>query len=143
MDSVKVDAMTELSQAQYALNFARAYEPNNIPACKRQLRAAQRVMRKVQPPLRLPHIRELASLLSGLKRDIDDDYRAHEDDDKPGMSVTIGWSEDGAWSYQTGDNSFTGGAYGYPHWATVNLYRRANCQELARDIRRQLTECVD
>lgn len=89
----------------------------------------------------LPTIREIASLLKSLKADIGDEYRAFEDDTVPGMSVTIGWTpETGGWSYQTGDNSFTGGAYGHPVWATVPLYRRSNCRTLAREAIDELSD---
>lgn len=94
---------------------------------------------------RLPSLKELAALLRSLKANIDDDYRASDDpdDDTPGICVTVGWSpENGDWSYQTGDNSFTGGAYGHPHWGVVSLYRRSNCRDLARDIQDQLADYV-
>lgn len=90
---------------------------------------------------KLPSICNLASLLTQLKRDIGDDYRADDDIDYPSMSVTIGWSsETGNWSWQTGDNSYTGGAYSYPHWAVITLDRKSNCRELARDVQDQLAE---
>lgn len=90
---------------------------------------------------RLPTIKELSALVRHVKADIAKDYRAFEDDDKPGIQLTIGWSaESGEWGYQTGDNSYTGGAYHYPHWAVVGVYRRSNSIELARDIQSQLFE---
>lgn len=70
--------------------------------------------------------------------DIGDEYRASEDpdDDTPGMCVTFGANtrmpgESWDWSYQTGDNSYTGGAYGYPHWGVCYLYRDSDVNELA------------
>lgn len=79
--------------------------------------------------------RELRSLLVALKRDIWDDYRAHEDDTAPGMQITIGVSADlSEWNYQTGDNSYTGGAYSFPYWGVGALYRRSNSRDLARAI---------
>lgn len=89
-------------------------------------------------PLTIARVRnEWARLLRSLKPDICDDYRASEDDETPGMQVTFGVTlgEDGSlsWSYQTGDNSFTGGAYGHPVWAVVSLYRRSNSRELAKE----------
>ena len=104
---------------------------------------------------KLPTITEIRARLVSLKSDIGDDYRASDDSDDtlPGMCVTIGctpgrWDKDSfpkefipcSWSYQTGDNSFTGGAYGHPDWAVVSLYRRSNCTELARDVINQLAE---
>ena len=76
-------------------------------------------------------VNEWARLLRALKVDIADDYRA-SDDSQPGMRVTFGLSADGSWSYQTGDNSFTGGAYGHPFWGVISLYRRGNCKDLAQ-----------
>ena len=90
---------------------------------------------------KLPTVTELSGLVKAVKRTIRDEYRAWEDDDQPGIQLTIGWSdESGEWSYQTGDNSYAGGAYHYPHWAVVGVYRRSNSTELARDIRDQLHE---
>ena len=91
---------------------------------------------------RLPTIADLARLFSALKPEIHDDYRAFEEDDDsntPSMQVTIGWTpESGAWDYQTGDNSYSGGAYLHPHWAVVALYRRSNVRDLAREVQDQL-----
>ena len=90
-------------------------------------------------PAKLPALGELTQLLIAVKRTIAPDYRAFEDDDIPGIQVTVGWSPDtGDWSYQTGDNSYTGGAYCYPVWGVVAVYRRSNCRELAGDIQCQL-----
>ena len=93
---------------------------------------------------RLPGItiKEVKQLLVSLKSDICDDYRIDDQDDLPGMMVTIGYSLNGDWDYQTGDNSFTGVAYDYPHWAVVYLYRRSNSLELARDVIDQLWELI-
>lgn len=97
----------------------------------------------------LPSIKDLSALLKDLKPTIGDDYRPQgfdydeEGDGLPGMTVTIGWSEKtGEWAFQTGDNSYTGGAYCYPHWAVVDLYRRSDTRAMARDIRQQLADCV-
>lgn len=106
----------------------------------------------------LPGIKELSALLKTLKLAIHDDYRYqgfeesdYEDGGRkigglpglPSMTVTIGWSDEtGEWNYQTGDNSYTGGAYCYPHWAVVDLYRRSDSRDLARDIRSQLVDLV-
>lgn len=78
---------------------------------------------------------EIAELLRILIGDIDDDFRATEDpsDDEPGMCVTFGTTDLSSWSYQTGDNSFTGGCYGCPYWACVYLHRDSNCAALAAE----------
>jgi hypothetical protein len=90
---------------------------------------------------KLPTIKDLTELFGSLKPHIHDDYRAEgcEDADTPSMDVTVGWTpETSAWSYQTGDNSYTGGAYGHPHWAVVTLTRRSNSRDLAHEVREQL-----
>ena len=99
--------------------------------------------------MKLPLIKDLAELIKSLKPTIGDEYRAYEtlgddeDDRIPSMLLTVGWSaESGEWDWQTGDNSYTGGAYFYPTWATVAIYRRSNSKELARDIRNQLSEAI-
>jgi hypothetical protein len=86
-------------------------------------------------------ISEMYALVRHVKRQIDDYYRIDRGDDKPGIQLTVGANDDlTAWAYQTGDNSFTGGAYGFPNWAVVGVYRASNCREIARDIIEQLAE---
>lgn len=79
-------------------------------------------------------VNQWAALLRLLKRDIGDEYRRPGDpeDTTPGMLVTFGLDERGGWSYQTGDNSYTGGAYGFHYWGLAYLNRRSNCKELAQ-----------
>ena len=79
-------------------------------------------------------VNQWAALLRLLKRDIADDYRVEgcEDSSFLTMQVTFGLDASGAWYYQTGDNSFTGGAYGYTAWGIAHLTRRSNCKELAQ-----------
>jgi hypothetical protein len=77
-------------------------------------------------------VNQWAALLRLLKRDIGDDYRCDEEATTPSMLITFGLSDDGSWNYQTGDNSFTGGAYGHPYWGLTYLDRRSNCKELAQ-----------
>ncbi len=113
-------------------------------------------MKTIEQQLNLM-VKEWRSLFIELKKQIGDDYRANEEDDCPGMCVTIGFtpeSEDkdaswsgisfcaGGWGYQTGDNSFSGGAYGHPHWAVISLYRTSNSTELANDCADQIAELV-
>ena len=89
---------------------------------------------------------EVKTLLFNLIPSIEDDYRCTDDpednedneDGEPGICVTVGATiaEDGeiSWSYQTGDNSFTGGAYGHPVWGVGYLYRGSNPEEIAKGI---------
>ena len=93
---------------------------------------------------KLPLVKDLRALFIALKQDIGDDYRCTLDSGcPPSMDVTIGWDpETGDWNYQTGGNDYTGGAYGYRHWAVVYLDRRSNSTEMAREVREQLMELV-
>lgn len=91
--------------------------------------------------------REITRLLISLKPQIADDYRATDDpdDNTPGVCVTVGASfKDGeiCWSYQTGDNSFSGGAYGHPFWGVVYLNRRSNSKELAKDCVNEIADAM-
>lgn len=88
-----------------------------------------------------PTIKELAELVRAIKREISDEYRAFEDDDAPGIQLTIGHDPaTGDWSYQTGDNSYTGGAYHYPNWAITGVYRSTNSRDTARELINELVE---
>ena len=84
---------------------------------------------------------ELYELCRAVKKDIADDYRAFEEDEVPGIQLTVACNDDmSKWGYQTGDNSYSGGAYFCPHWAVVGVYRSSNCRELATEILDQLIE---
>lgn len=90
-----------------------------------------------------------AMLIAGLIPQIDDDFRASDDpdDDTPAMQLTIGFTPatdttEYSWHYQTGDNSFSGGAYSHPHWSVVTILRDSNPQDVAEEIATQLAELV-
>ena len=89
--------------------------------------------------------KQIASLLVQLKTDIGDEYRASDDpdDDTPGMMVTFATdAKETNWTYQTGDNSYSGGCYFYPFWSVVYLYRDSNCRELARQAINELRDQI-
>lgn len=91
--------------------------------------------------MRYPTIKALSNLFIAMKSSIEDEFRASDYDTLPSMQVTIGFDrETGKWAYQTGDNSFSGAAYGFNEWAVVSLYRRSNSKDLARDVLNQLHE---
>jgi hypothetical protein len=98
---------------------------------------------EVVPKPQLPSWSELERLVSHLKAEIRDEYRASEDDDEPGVQLTVGWDGKKDWSAQSGDNSFTGGAYGYQYWAVVSVYRDTKTVDLVGDICDQLEEVSD
>lgn len=70
---------------------------------------------------------------------------AYLDSNQRDLDITVGVTpEEGGfdWNYQTGDNSFTGGAYGHPHWVLLYLTRRSNCRELSKEAVSQLRELL-
>lgn len=89
--------------------------------------------------MKYPTIKDLYQLCRDVKESIADDYRADAEETRPSELLTVGADETG-WSWQTGDNSFTGGAYGYPFWGVVGVYRDSNCMTLAREIKDQLED---
>jgi len=88
--------------------------------------------------IQLPTQRELQKELTRLKNYIDPDC-IELDEDKPSMEITLAADSTG-YALQTGDNSFTGPAYGFQHWAVVWLYSDSNCLDLAKDLIEQVKE---
>ena len=85
--------------------------------------------------------KELYPLVKAIKGDIEDDFLAFEEDEEPGIQITVGYDpEDDTWDYQTGDNSFSGNAYFYPIWGVVGVYRNSNCREVAKELIEQIAE---
>ena len=92
--------------------------------------------------MKLPTIKVLAELVSGIKSTIADDYRAFENSEEPSIQLTVGIDDAGGWDYQTGDNSYSGAAYHYPHWAVTAVYRNSNCREVAKEIQEELANIM-
>lgn len=60
-----------------------------------------------------------------------------------GLGLTVACTSDGTrWDYQTGDNSFTGGAYSLPHWAVVTINEDSNATDVLADVVGQLEELI-
>ena len=86
-------------------------------------------------------IKDLYEIVKCVKKSISDEYRAYEEDEEPGILLTVGYDpEKDDWSYQTGDNSFMGAAYHYPHWGVVGVYKNSNCREVAKEAINQIKE---
>ncbi len=84
-------------------------------------------------------------LIASLIADIADDYRApdSDEDDAPSMQITIACNSDlETWGWQSGDNSHTGGAYGFQHWAVLTAYRDSDPRELADEAANQLGDMI-
>ena len=93
--------------------------------------------------------KQLVPLIKELKGQIGDDYRASDDpfDNTPAMAITIGFTpetedSDFSWSYQTGDNSYTGGAYGHATWGLGTITRRCNSKQVAKEICDDVANCL-
>ena len=57
------------------------------------------------------------------------------------VTLTVGADGEGKdFGAQTGDNSYTGSAYGYPHWAVVYIGLGDKPKDVARDIQNQISE---
>ena len=93
-----------------------------------------------KPGPNFPSVAELASLVSDVKKDIRDANEQDEEDDVPGIHLTVGADGKGKWSYQTGDNSYSGGAYGFRHWGQCDVYPGTNPREAAQEILGELRE---
>lgn len=64
-----------------------------------------------------------------------------QDDDDHSVQLTVGLNDAGTeWGYQTGDNSFTGGAYSSPHWAVVYFDSETNADSLLEDLLRDIED---
>ena len=61
------------------------------------------------------------------------------DDDAIGLQLTIGTDGSG-FGFQTGDNSFTGGAYGFPVWGVSWVTPDTDATELADYIVEEIKE---
>lgn len=85
----------------------------------------------------------LVSLLKALIPDIQDEYKESEED-LPSIHITISINDDcSTWSYQTGNNSYTGSCYGDPYWGIGDLYRESDCNELAEELINNLASAIE
>jgi len=91
----------------------------------------------------LPSLRQnLYRLFVEIKKDYDwsfHDRHCGNGEEAAWIDITVGCTfkfGEGivTWSYQTGDNSSTGGACGHPEWFTTSLARRSNCKDVASDL---------
>lgn len=92
--------------------------------------------------MKLPTIKEIAALCSQVKSTIEPEFRAYEDDEIPGILLTVGADGEGGWNYQTGDTQFSGGAYGFHHWGQAGIHKNTNCREAARTILDEIRESI-
>lgn len=78
---------------------------------------------------------------------IGDEYRAHEESEEPSMAVTVGCecpsADSMSWNYQTGDISFSGGAYLFEFWGSADLHRDTKPEDFADEVISSLEENDD
>ena len=90
-----------------------------------------------------PTIKDVSALIRAVKSEISDEYRAFDDDEMPGIQLTIACNDDCSdWTYQTGDNSYSGSCYFFPHWAVAGIYRNSNSREIARYLISELHDLL-
>lgn len=98
--------------------------------------------------LQLPRKSDLIESLQEIKTEIEDDMideasleeaKMYGVQPQPYIQVTLACDERG-YALQTGDNSYSGGAYFYRHWGVGNLYRDSDVVELADDL---INQCED
>ncbi len=81
-------------------------------------------------------IKEITSLFASLKKC----YKEYLEE---GLDVTVATTDGREWDYQTGDNSYTGGAYGLRHWAVITLFKESHCGKLAAEVVNELRGYVE
>jgi hypothetical protein len=89
-----------------------------------------------------PRVKDIAEVVRGLagRMDLKEFVECEDCDEYHGMDLTVGWSLDGRWSWQTGDNSFTGSAYYHPHWAVVTLDPSMKTVRASRAVAREIID---
>jgi hypothetical protein len=61
--------------------------------------------------------------------------------DKEGLDLTVAYDpKSKEWSYQTGDNSYSGAAYLYPIWGVTTIFPRSKSKDLAREVINQIQD---
>lgn len=88
---------------------------------------------------------DLIPVIKEVQAQILSDCRAFEEDEIPGIQITVGTTmKADAWDYQTGDNSYSGNAYFFPVWGIAGVYEdsdpREKAQEICEDILNQIPE---
>ena len=89
---------------------------------------------------------DLILLIDSVRAQIDDDCMQEGDDPTdytPSIQLTISTNDSlSEWSYQTGDNSYTGSCYHHPHWGVGYVTEECDASELADDLIDQLLDLV-
>ena len=89
-----------------------------------------------------PMIEEVEKLLLSFIEEIDDECRASDEDETPGIQITIATNDGQDFVWQSGDNSYTGSCYHCQHWSVIYLYPDSDCKALAIDAVNELFELI-
>tara|TARA_B100001250_G_scaffold414345_1_gene452097 strand:- start:1099 stop:1416 length:318 start_codon:yes stop_codon:yes gene_type:complete len=90
--------------------------------------------------LNAPNKEEVMELLSNLIPELDRHDLEEIQVTLASNGVTCPITGSVEWGYQTGDNSYTGGAYGYNHWGVGYIYEDVDIEDLALDLIGQIEE---
>lgn len=83
---------------------------------------------------------DLIKLIEQLKPEI---YTI-DGEDYPTMDITISINKDcTTWSYQTGDNSYTGSCYGDPYWGFTSFTEDCDAEIVAEELIDDLAEQIN
>ena len=83
----------------------------------------------------------LTRLISSIRASIEPSFLAFDEDDEPGIMLTIGADLDlSGWAYKTGDPSFAGSSDFYPISVSEPVYQDTQPRILAYSIFEQLME---
>lgn len=86
---------------------------------------------------------DLLELVTSIISDIGYDDRPFEDGSSP-ISITISVNYDCTeWTYQTGDNSYTGPCYMHPYWGVSDLYRDSDPERVTDYLIRDLADVIN
>mgnify|MGYP003628509056 FL=1 len=73
-----------------------------------------------------------------------DSYPSQEDlDNLETLQMTFASDDLETFTFQSGDNSFSGACYGLKHWGVVELAWDSDCKELAIDAVAQIADAVE
>jgi len=89
---------------------------------------------------------ELIELIESLKSEIEinDDNEIDDPSELNSMDITISINKDcTSWSYQTGDNSFTGSCYGDPYWGVTSFTKDCCAADIAEYLIDDLAEQIE
>jgi hypothetical protein len=95
--------------------------------------------------MRLPTKKSIRELISRIKRIMLENPDMYWDVETEQYECQLTVGVDGQsqeFGYQTGDNSFSGACYSYPHWAIVTITNYSNVKELTDEIINQFHDLI-